>query len=747
MPLSALSAVVATAARSAGPPVTDGELLRSFVRTRDEPAFAALVRRLGPMVLGVCRRVSGDSHLAEDAFQAAFVVLARRASEVRPAEAVRAWLYGVAVRTARGVRAVSARRLAREVPVPAVPDRAGEPIEQPDADALAILDEEVAGLPEHLRAAVVLCELDGLSRRDAARRLAVAEGTLSSRLAKARKLLAERLRKRGVSLPAAGLGVLVTSENVPAQLTAVTVAAALAPGPAHAVAISLANGVLSAMVRSKLTLAAVGVLVLSLAGFGVWFMTRPQPQPPPAPPAPAAEEPAIVGFILEFPAGCTLLYDPANSKQEKRPAPFRVRCPVMPKREPGHWQSIVIGWDYQQLYAPSIYTLPAGSVDLAADGRETPLPDGTRVMPPGTKPENEKPVKQIHPQPAVEEKPDPTDEVEPLQPRPVAADGKPGTLVLVREGEYQLLTPEGKEVPARQLAGKDRYALQSALSPDGKMVAVAMLEQVEERKKDGFRKQPSRHQYKVAVHAPDAAEPTRTWDVTAAMIQITWAADSKSIVLTKWLSHAPLTIENVRLDLATGKSEVLDLPLDSIVLDCSRDGKTFVAAWPMVEKNYHYHLGLVALGKKKPLALTEMELFWSVVPIVGRLSPDETTILFLDSDPGRPDAYRWKHSFRPFLIDVKSRKRTTVEGMPETGRAYGAAWSPDGRRIAYTSWNIPADILKQEHQVFDHRRETESVLIVADANGKNAKVVASQKGPYAKGSSAQSPMFRTIDWR
>src|SRR5438045_505627 len=103
MPFPALSVAVARAARSvgssSGATATDGELLRSFVRTRGEVAFADLVRRFGPMVLGVCRRVSGDSHLAEDAFQAAFVVLARRAADIRPAEAVRAWLYGVAVRT------------------------------------------------------------------------------------------------------------------------------------------------------------------------------------------------------------------------------------------------------------------------------------------------------------------------------------------------------------------------------------------------------------------------------------------------------------------------------------------------------------------------------------------------------------------------------------------------------------------------------------------------------------------------
>src|SRR5262245_8630436 len=123
MSVSALSAVVATAARSAGAtaPATDGELLQLFVRTRDEAAFSELVRRLGPMVLGACRRLCGED-LAEDAFQAAFVVLARRAADVRPAEAVRAWIYGVAVRTAREARTVSARRLARETPVPALPD-------------------------------------------------------------------------------------------------------------------------------------------------------------------------------------------------------------------------------------------------------------------------------------------------------------------------------------------------------------------------------------------------------------------------------------------------------------------------------------------------------------------------------------------------------------------------------------------------------------------------------------------------
>jgi Tol biopolymer transport system component len=296
---------------------------------------------------------------------------------------------------------------------------------------------------------------------------------------------------------------------------------------------------------------------------------------------------------------------------------------------------------------------------------------------------------------------------------------------------------------------KNQNPFQCAFSPDGKMVAVATVEEVVVGKEDEFPKRRAQYRRKVVVYPPDAVEPLQTWEFAASRIQFAWAADGKTIVLVKWLLHAPNTIENVRLDLVTGKSETLALPDDSIVLDCASDGKTFVAAWPVIGKGngYHYHLGLVAVGSRHQLALTEMELPWNGWPIVGRLSPDETTILFLDSDQGRMDAYRWRHSFRPFVIDVRSGSRSAVEGMPETGCAHGAAWSPDGKRIAYTSWNVPADILQQKSHVFDHRRETESVLIVADASGQNAKVVASQKGPYAKPPYAESPMFRTINWR
>jgi RNA polymerase sigma factor (sigma-70 family) len=179
---------------------TDGELLAAFVHDRDADAFAALVRRLGPRVLAVCRRVTGHTHDADDAFQAVFLVLARRAAVVNPPEAVAGWVYGVAVRTAQDARAMAARRRSRISPAAAVPDTPVLTQPPPDLDQVAILDEEVARLPDHLRAAVVLCELDGLNRKDAAARLGIAEGTLSSRLATARKRLAAALARRGVVL-------------------------------------------------------------------------------------------------------------------------------------------------------------------------------------------------------------------------------------------------------------------------------------------------------------------------------------------------------------------------------------------------------------------------------------------------------------------------------------------------------------------------------------------------------------------
>ncbi|HEY1187761.1 MAG TPA: sigma-70 family RNA polymerase sigma factor [Gemmata sp.] len=283
----ALSALVARTTRAVvpSPTDTDGELVTRFARTHDEAAFAELVRRLGPMVLGACQRIAPDPHTAEDAFQAAFLVLARRAGHVRPAEAVRGWVYGVAVRCAKETRAVNARRRASEVPVPTVPDRPAEPIERPDTDALRALDEEVARLPEHLRAAVMLCELDGLSRKDAAERLSIPDGTLSSRLAKARKLLAERLRARGLAVPVGGLTALVHATVSPRLLAQTSALASTGAAISPAVA-GLTNGVLRLMLAQKLKATlplAVGVLgALTCAALAAEH-DQPAPVQPPKP--------------------------------------------------------------------------------------------------------------------------------------------------------------------------------------------------------------------------------------------------------------------------------------------------------------------------------------------------------------------------------------------------------------------------------------------------------------------------------
>ena len=307
MPPSISPAVLAGIRRAAhagpaeaGP--SDGRLLSQFVACRDQEAFAALVDRHGPMVLAVCRRAAGDPHLADDAYQAAFLVLARRAGDIRPADAVRPWLHGVAVRTASEARRTAARRRAREIPVPLVPERPAPSDPPTDSDALRLLDEEIARLPGRLRAAVVMCELGGVGRKAAAERLGVPEGTLSSRLAQARKVLAGRLRGRGVTPSAAGLSAFLgatAAARVPAGL-AETAAGLAGSRSAPVAAEQLANGVLQVMLMNKLKAAAAGlVLAVAVGWTAVAGMSRADGPPDrPAAVKPAAVTPADIGTVF-----------------------------------------------------------------------------------------------------------------------------------------------------------------------------------------------------------------------------------------------------------------------------------------------------------------------------------------------------------------------------------------------------------------------------------------------------------------
>jgi RNA polymerase sigma factor (sigma-70 family) len=264
-------------ARRAGE-LTDHQLLDRFTRLGDEDAFAALVARHGPTVLGVCRRVLQHEQDAEDAFQASFLVLASKVASIDERQLVGSWLYTVAYRIALKARAAAARRQGRERQVALSVASAGD---EPDPDHVeCVVDEEVNRLPEKYRVPVVLCYFGGNNYIEAARLLGCPAGTLSARLARARDLLRDRLRRRGLAFAtcclAAPLGESA-APAVPAQLADTTVQAAVlfATGRAAAGACvsiqvtALTKGVLRAMFLNKLKTAAIVLLaVVIICGVG-----------------------------------------------------------------------------------------------------------------------------------------------------------------------------------------------------------------------------------------------------------------------------------------------------------------------------------------------------------------------------------------------------------------------------------------------------------------------------------------------
>jgi RNA polymerase sigma factor (sigma-70 family) len=273
--------------------LTDAQLLTRFVQVRDENAFAALVGRHGPLVLGVCRRVLSHHQDAEDALQATFLVLAQNARSIRQRESLRCWLHGVALRVARRLR--NARRPEQALP----PD-----LTRPTADALswreaqAVIDEELQRLPERYRLPLVLCYLEGKTRDEAARELGWSLDTLRGRLDRGRAQLRLRLEGRGLAPSAALFGTLFTTPAaLPEAVATATVRAALAAPAAVPAHVALLT---AGMSRSPAPLRWV-LLFLLLAG-GVTAGVSLSPAPAPAPVAaavaaeqeqPPAEEPVI----------------------------------------------------------------------------------------------------------------------------------------------------------------------------------------------------------------------------------------------------------------------------------------------------------------------------------------------------------------------------------------------------------------------------------------------------------------------
>ena len=265
--------------------MTDRELLDRFLARRDEgaeAAFAALVARHGPLVWSVCRNISSEAHAAEDAFQATFLILVRKASSIRRRETLGPWLYGVARRVA--VRAkVTSRRQRQHEERGAEMKATSQPVLTPQEE-LEALHEEIGRLPERYRAAVVLCHLEGCTHAEAARVLKCPKGTVNVRVSRARELLRDRLARRGVAFSTALAGAVLVGEAataaMPIGLAETTIKAAMqvaagksvTAGAVSAAVSQLTQGVLTTMTLSKVTVAAALVLTAGSVSSGIAFV-------------------------------------------------------------------------------------------------------------------------------------------------------------------------------------------------------------------------------------------------------------------------------------------------------------------------------------------------------------------------------------------------------------------------------------------------------------------------------------------
>jgi RNA polymerase sigma factor (sigma-70 family) len=273
-----------------GAELDDAQLLERFIARRDDGAFAVLVRRHGPMVLGVCQRVLRNRTDAEDAFQATFVVFVRKAASIRPRAKLASWLYGVAHKTALKAKAMDRKRRIKERAAGTAPP----PNARDDARAslLEILDDELSVLPEKYRTPIVLCDLEGLSYREAAARLGCPQGTLSGRLTRARVLLARRIARHDLTFSAGALATLLAgqaSAAITPFLLSFTIRAgamlatrpALAAGAVSGNVAALAEGVMKMMLLSKLKVLTGVFLLVTAAVVAGWLYADDAPTPLP----------------------------------------------------------------------------------------------------------------------------------------------------------------------------------------------------------------------------------------------------------------------------------------------------------------------------------------------------------------------------------------------------------------------------------------------------------------------------------
>ena len=264
--------------------LSEGQLLARYVGERDELAFEAIVSRNGPMVLGICRRLLDDPNDVEDAFQATFLVLVKRAGSLRDRDLLANWLHGVALRVATRSRRDRTSRRIRDRTV----DREKVVLDTNDDDRDELrteLDAEVARLPAKFQTPIVLCYFEGLTHDQAAERLRCPVGTIRSRMAKGRELLRSRLTRRGLSPTPSFLAIgpiSGVSPSVPPALLARTIAVAtsmvagrsLMTGVTSTSVMSLTQGVLRTMSLTKWIGSASAIMVLGILGGGIGLAAR-----------------------------------------------------------------------------------------------------------------------------------------------------------------------------------------------------------------------------------------------------------------------------------------------------------------------------------------------------------------------------------------------------------------------------------------------------------------------------------------
>jgi RNA polymerase sigma factor (sigma-70 family) len=387
--------------------VSDAQLLREFAESRgrgatSESAFRELVNRHGPMVMGVCRQILRRPYDADDAFQATFLVLVRKARSIRVGDSLAPWLYGVAYRTAHRARTIASRYRPADV----------EPTEEPmgpssddayDFDLRPLLHEELSRLPGKYRDPIVLCHLEGKSHEEAARLLQWPVGTLSGRLSRGRQILKSRLERRGVAVSPVMLAanwLAGTSTVVATPLIESTVNVAVRLGAATAIStsvLSLTQGVLRTMLLNQMKSIAFVILVaggVSAGGVGVWAYqaSRPSSQPAqdnePAPPKVLAKAKDTASAPQPPPRDP---FDP-DLKSESRPAAippqgFAMGAMTRLKNSPnmvGPWEPMGTHGmrSYLVVESPDRTSLQAMSLEgFGGTWKKLPLPPGIKALP------------------------------------------------------------------------------------------------------------------------------------------------------------------------------------------------------------------------------------------------------------------------------------------------------------------------------------------------------------------------------